>query len=376
MTGGGTGGHITPLLAVAHELKRQQPDVHIFYIGERGSKFAELTADHAAIDEVRTIYAGKFRRYHGESLLTRLFDVKTNLLNLRDLFYFAVGTVQGWFLLRKLRPDAILLKGGFVGVPVGLAAAAHNLPFVTHDSDAIPGLANRLVGRWAAIHATALPGEEYAYPKEKVQQVGVLLEPHFRTVSEKEQGEYKASLGLPADKPLLLVTGGSSGAQRLNQAVVKNIDKLLADFPDLRVVHQVGKGKQGVYGSYQHERLKVVEFMRPMYAYTGAADVVVARASANTIAELGAQAKPVIVVASPFLAGGHQLRNAELLEQQQAAISVPESANATDEIRLDGAIRELLADTTKRQSLAKRLHGITITDASAKLAGVLLQLKK
>lgn len=376
LTGGGTGGHITPILAVAHELKKKQPDLRIVYIGERDSKFAELTAMHEAIDEVYTIFAGKFRRYHGQSLFTRVFDVKTNLFNIRDLLYFGIGTIQSWFLLGKIKPTAALLKGGFVGVPVGLAAAARKVPFVTHDSDALPGLANRIVSRWAAMHATALPGDEYNYPKDKVMQVGVLLEPHFTEVSEAEQGAFKSQLNLPTDKPLLLITCGSSGAQRINEAVVKNVDKLLADYPDLRIIHQVGKGKQDVYGSYQHDRLVVLEFMRPMYAYTGAADVVVARASANTIAELGAQTKPVIVVASPFLSGGHQLMNAERWEKLDAVVSVPESANATDELRLDGAIRELLSDETKRRALALRLHEITITDAAAKLADILLQLKK
>jgi UDP-N-acetylglucosamine--N-acetylmuramyl-(pentapeptide) pyrophosphoryl-undecaprenol N-acetylglucosamine transferase len=376
LTGGGTGGHITPILAVAHELKRQQPDAHVIYVGERGGKFEELTSDHAAIDQVYRIRAGKYRRYHGESAIRRLVDVRTNLLNVRDLFYFLIGTIQGWFLLGRVKPDVVLLKGGFVGVPVGLAAAGRGLKFVTHDSDAIPGLANRFVGRWAKMHAVALPAEEYKYPAKSTVQVGVLLEPDFKQVDEAEQGAFKQRLGIDPSRQVLLVTGSSSGAQRLNEAVVKIIDKLLTDYSNLFVVHQVGKGKLGVYGDYRHERLMVVEFMRPMYVYTGASDVVVSRCSANNIAELGAQAKPVIAVPSPFLAGGHQLKNAERLAQQQAALVVQETAQGTDVQALEAAIRALLTNAGQRKALAERLHEITIANAAQRLAGILLDLAK
>lgn len=376
LSGGGTGGHITPILAVAHALKRQDPDVRIIYIRERGNKFAEVTDASTVIDETRTIWAGKYRRYYGESTLQRLLDIRTNLLNVRDSFYFLIGAIQSWFLLGKLRPDVVLLKGGFVGVPVGLAAAARKIPFVTHDSDAIPGLANRIVGRWASQHAVAQPAQQYAYPSDRTVQVGVLLEPEFMQVSEIEQGKFKQQLGIDASYRVLLITGASSGAQRLNEAVVKNVDKLLADYTDLYIIHQVGKGKMGVYGTYSHPRLLIIEFMRPMYVYTGAADVVVARSSGNTIAELGAQGKAVIAVPSPFLAGGHQIKNAEQLQDQGAAVIVEESARGTDEVALDRAIRELLDDTTKRQRLSAKLHSLTITDAASRLAAMLLNLAK
>lgn len=374
LTGGGTGGHITPILAVAHELKRQNPDVKIVYIGERDSKFSELTRDHEAIDEVYTIWTGKLRRYYGESLVSRLLDVKTIALNIRDLVYVVMGFVQCLFLLGKIRPNAVLLKGGFVGVPVGLAAALRRLPFVTHDSDAIPGLANRLVSRWAAVNAVALPAHEYMYPASKTRQVGVLVEPNFHEVGTKEQGEYKRQIGVPVDQPMLLVTGSSSGAQRLNDAMVRIVDKLLNDYPSLHIVHQVGKGNMGCYGDYGHPRLQVLEFMRPMYTFTGAADVVVARASANTIAELGSQRKAAIVVPSPFLAGGHQLKNAKRLLRNGAVLSVPETAEGTDEQKLAAAIRELLDDTKKRARLADVLHKLTIKDATTQLSQILLDL--
>ncbi len=372
LTGGGTGGHITPILAVAHELKKQDPTVRTVYIGERGGKFQELTATHEAIDETHTIWAGKFRRYHGESWIKRLFAVKTNLLNFRDLFYFLFGTVQSWFLLRKIRPEVVFLKGGFVGVPVGIAAHLLRKPFVTHDSDALPGLANRLVGRWAVLHAVALPPETYAYPIDETVQVGVLVEPHFQFVTPEIQADMKQGLDISGSSPVVLITGGSSGATNVNRAVVLIADKLLTDFPELVIVHQTGRGKAKIYGEYQNDRLKVVEFMRPMYVYTGAADVVVARASGNTVSELGVQGKAVIVVPNPLLTGGHQLKNAQALSSAEAALVVPETADATDAVALDTAIRSLLTSPEKREQLATKLHEITLTDAAQKLAGIIL----
>jgi UDP-N-acetylglucosamine--N-acetylmuramyl-(pentapeptide) pyrophosphoryl-undecaprenol N-acetylglucosamine transferase len=157
LSGGGTGGHITPILAVAHQLKQQDPTVKTVYVGEHGGKFASLLDGNTDIDEIKTIFAGKLRRYHGDSWFKRLFDVRANLLNLRDLFLFGVGLLQSLWLVKKINPDVVFLKGGFVGVPVGLSAALWHKPFVTHDSDALPGLANRIVSRWAKYHATGMP---------------------------------------------------------------------------------------------------------------------------------------------------------------------------------------------------------------------------
>src|SRR5688500_12846286 len=122
VTGGGSGGHVTPLTAVAAELKQLQPDIRIVFVGQRGDRFGDLVAENEHVDASHRILAGKFRRYHGEGL-KQLLDVRTMLFNLRDLFYFFLGTLQSLVLIRRVRPDVVFVKGGFVGVPVGLAAA-------------------------------------------------------------------------------------------------------------------------------------------------------------------------------------------------------------------------------------------------------------
>ncbi|MEI7683202.1 MAG: glycosyltransferase [Candidatus Saccharibacteria bacterium] len=373
LTGGGTGGHITPLLAVAHKLKQLDPSVEVIYVGERGSRFDSMTEDQTVFDSQYKVFAGKFRRYHGESWLRRLFDFKTNLLNLRDFFYFLFGTIESWFLLHRLKPDVILLKGGFVGVPIGLAARKR-FPIVTHDSDALPGLANRLVGRWAIYHATGMPSEYYQYPEDKVKYVGVIVSDDYKEVDADTKLAYRTQLKLPAEALVLMVTGGSNGAQSLNQAFVQLSPTLLKDHPSLHIIHQVGSRNENVYRNYKDPRLTVSGLLKDMYVYSGAADVIVTRAGANTLAEFGVQSKACVVIPNPMLTGGHQTKNADFLTQNQAAVVVnDETLNANIEILKD-AIEELLVDANKRDDLGRKLRKLTVPDAAVNLAKLLIEV--
>ena len=376
LTGGGTAGHITPILAVAHELKQLQPDSEVIYVGERRSKFGQLTDGHTAIDSVYSVFSGKLRRYHRESWLERLTDLNTIFLNIRDILFVLIGIVQAWRLLAKLKPDAVFLKGGYVGVPVGLAAAAHHIPIVTHDSDALRGLANRLVTRWVNVHATALPAKYYPYPPQKVKHVGVLVEHDYQPVDADMQAKYKTQLGLPADKPLLLITGGSLGAEQINKTVASFVGELLAKRPNLRIIHQVGQGKKNVYSDYSHERLQITEFMKPMYVNTGAADLIVTRAGANAMAEFGVQQKACIVVPSPHLTGGHQLKNAELLKEQGSALVIQEDDLLDKAGGLMPAIERLLDNEVIRKQLAVQLSQSTLPHAAKELAQILIDQVK
>ncbi len=372
MSGGGSGGHITPLLAVAEQLKKRQSNVIVVTVGERGSAFAHLTADSPYIDRTLSIFAGKFRRYHGESSLRKLLDIRTNLLNLRDAMYVVLGVFQSLCLVRKERPDVVFLKGGFVGVPVGLAAAFWRIPIVTHDSDVLPGLANRIISRWAKVHATGMPAKFYAYPKDKVRYVGVLVGSQYRAVDTSTQAAFKRELTIPETARVLFITGGSLGAQKINQAVYSFADVLLQTYTDLHIVHQVGKGKLGTYQTYTHERLTVLEFVDGMYRYSGAADVIITRAGANALAEFGVQGKACIVVPSPILAGGHQLKNAEYLVAEQAALVIDEVSMDTNPQVLRAAIEDLLTNKLKAQNFADKLQGLAIPDAATRLAVILI----
>jgi UDP-N-acetylglucosamine--N-acetylmuramyl-(pentapeptide) pyrophosphoryl-undecaprenol N-acetylglucosamine transferase len=372
LSGGGTGGHITPLLAVAHELKKLEPSCRVIFVGERNGKHEHFTEGNTDIDQYASIFAGKFRRYHGESWIKRVLDFKTIILNIRDAIMFIVGTLECLVTIKRLNPDIILLKGGFVGVPVGLAAAFWQIPYITHDSDTLPGLANRIVGRWAKLHATAMPAEYYSYNPENIRHVGVLVGSMYHLVSGKDKLIYKQAQKIEKWGRVLLVTGGSGGAGNINKAMRSIVSKLLETYQDLYVIHQVGVGKGNEYEGFSHERLKVLELLKPMHEYSGAADLIVTRAGANTLAEFGIQGKACIVVPNPMLTGGHQIKNGQYLSQNHAALVLDEKQiNQNAELLLD-AIVSLLNDESARQSLANKLNSLTITDAATRLAEILL----
>jgi UDP-N-acetylglucosamine--N-acetylmuramyl-(pentapeptide) pyrophosphoryl-undecaprenol N-acetylglucosamine transferase len=379
LTGGGSGGHITPLLSLAHALKEASPGCRLVYIGNKGDQFDSLQQRYRDFDDIGFINGGKFRRYNGESFLSHLLDIKTLLLNIRDFFRVIASIFKALKILRKLKPDVVFSKGSFVAVPVGIAAKLLRIPIVTHDSDSTAGLANRIVGRWAVIHATGMPAEFYNYNKSSVRFVGIPIDPRIKQVSKQDQDKFKGDIGLSATDLVLLVTGGGLGSQDLNEKVTKASPELLSTFPNLHIVHIAGQKNVGeVEKQYlsildnEHIRhIKVLDFTPELYKYSGAADLIITRAGATALAEYAAQAKACILVPSPFLTGGHQLKNAELLKKLNAVEVVENDANPEKLFRMSSI---LLKDSKERNRLAQELAKTAKTDASEELAGILLDV--
>lgn len=379
LTGGGSGGHITPLLAVAHELKQRQPDMRIVYIGDRGGRLGDIASEHTSIDASYQIFAGKLRRYHGEGL-RQLLDVPTMLRNLRDVFFTTFGFWQALYRLIRLKPSVVFVKGGFVGVPMGLAAAILRIPYVTHDSDIMPGLANRLIARWAAAHAVAMPKELYPYPAAKTVTTGVPLAAEFKPVTPDLLRRYREELQIADAEQVVFVTGGGLGAARLNKAVAIIAEHLLETFPGLYLLHAAGRGNEpAVHAVYQQlsddmrRRIIVKDFIRDLYRYSGAADVIVTRGSATALAEFAAQGKACVVVPNPLLTGGHQLKNAAHLQEVGAVAVITEQQLREDPAALLPVITGLLRSPQERAELGNKLSQLAHPDATAKLSDLLLQ---
>lgn len=380
MTGGGSGGHITPILAVAHELKQIQPQVEIIYVGQTGDALGDIPSQDPNIDLVKTVRAGKLRRYHGEGIW-QLFDIPTVLKNIRDVFFTIAGIFQSLRLLKQLKPDVVFIKGGFVGVPIGLAAAFWRIPYVTHDSDAIPGLANRIVARWARTHAVAMPKEVYSYPQHKTVTVGVPVSHKYHRVTEADKRAAREKIGLSKYGKVIVVTGGGLGAQRLNDAMADCVPELLAKYPDLAIVQLAGRTKdQPLRMRYNKQlspadkpRVIVRDFVSNLYDYSAAADVVVTRAGGTSMAEFAAQAKACVVVPNPFLTGGHQLKNAKVLADRKAIKLVPEDKLMRDHFALMPPLVDLLDNPALAAELGERLGNIEHSDAAKRLAMLLLE---
>ncbi|HSH18357.1 MAG TPA: UDP-N-acetylglucosamine--N-acetylmuramyl-(pentapeptide) pyrophosphoryl-undecaprenol N-acetylglucosamine transferase [Candidatus Saccharimonadales bacterium] len=381
VTGGGSGGHITPILAVARELKRLRPDVRIVYISHTGDGLDDVVAEDPNIDEIQHVRAGKFRRYHGEGL-RQLLDHETMILNIRDAFWILVGMYQSLKLLRKLRPAIIFTRGSYVSVPVALSGAVLGVPYVTHDSDAIPSLTNRLIARWAAVHAVALDEELYPYPIDRTVTVGVPVDGNYRPVGDLLRERYREELRLEGYDWVILVTGGGLGAQRLNEAVVENAPYLLNRYRGLAIVHLAGRAnEQATMDAYDQalgadsearRRVFVKGFVTGMHRYSGAANVVVARGGATNLAELAMQAKPCIIVPNPLLTGGHQLKNTKALADRGAIVQLTED-QIQQERRLSSVVSTLLDDPAQARQLSQRIAAFARPDSARQLAVILLQ---
>lgn len=374
LAGSGSGGHITPLLAVAKEIKKMDQNARLIYIGEKNGKYHSFITDSKIFDSEHYIYSGKFRRYHGESWAVRLVDFKTNFLNIRDLIKISIGIVQGTFLLKKINADVVFLKGGSVCIPTGIGAKYAKIPVVTHDSDSVPGLSNIIGGRNAVMHATAMPVENYSYPKEKTIQVGLPISENYREYTDSEVRFLKEKMGLKPESRVILVTGGSGGAKRLNEWCREAFHSLIEKQKDLFVIFITGQGKGFESGD---NRVKVVEFTTELFHYNAIADVVIARAGATTLNELACQKKAVVVVPSPDLTGGHQLKNAKVYAKKNAIILVQESDIKKDIKVLTKTVDNLLNDESKRKLLAENLNKtLPAVPAAETLAEIIIKNKK
>lgn len=308
LTGGGTAGHVTPNLALLPSLREAGYDIS--YIGSYDGIEKKLIAD---FDIPYTgISTGKFRRY---------FDPK----NFTDPFRVLKGFSEAKKILKSCRPNVVFSKGGFVSVPVVRAAASLGIPCVIHESDMTPGLANKLCIPVAAKVCCNFPETLKLLPEEKAVLTGSPIR------AELSQGNKLAGLdmcGFSANRPVIMVIGGSLGAANVNKAVREALPRLLQDF---QVVHLCGKDKVDNLlltkpGYKQFEYIKTE--LKDLFAM---ADIVISRAGANAICELLALKKPNILIPLPAASSrGDQLLNAKSFEAQGFSIVINEKDLTTD----------------------------------------------
>lgn len=260
-------------------------------------------------------------------------------------------------------------------MPVGLAASHLKIPFITHDSDSTPGLANRIIARWAKKHATGMPTEFYDYPKGSMVYTGVPISPDFKQVTAAMQAAYREGIGLGDCKQVVTIIGGSQGGSQLNEDVAGILGRIMQNHSDIGVVHIVGpQHEQTMQRLYARElladerrRIIIKPFVPDVYRYTGAADVVISRASATVVAELSTQAKAVILVPGK-LADDHQAANAQHLADSNMAVQVAYG----DREGLHSATSSLLSGKEKREKLATTLHAMARPNAAKDLAELLI----
>ncbi len=368
------------MLAVAKQLKQLQPDLKVVFIGQKGDPLMDVPSEDPNIDAVYGVRAGKFRRYHGAGW-KQIFDIPTVVKNMRDIVWIGVGVFQSWRILGKVRPTVIFTRGGFVSVPVALGGRARHIPYITHDSDALPSLANRLIARHAQLHAVALPKEIYPYSPTKTVTTGVPVSAEYVPITLELRGEYRAHIGLHEEDQLLFITGGGNGAQPLNEAIVRAASQLLERNPQLHIIHAAGRGNQeAVERDYAtalaplvRQRVRVEGFVKGLQRYSGAADVVIARAGATNLAEFAIQGAVCIIVPAAFLTGGHQVKNAVELAKAGAIVELDQTTIDTSN-RLTETIQHLLDTPSARQKLSDNFREFAHPAAAREIAKIILDI--
>ena len=374
--GGGSGGHVTPVLAVINELAQQDSDLKVWFVCDKAfeSQSRGIMEKASAPVAVSTIVAGKFRRYAHLTRLQHLTNMQIVVRNMIDVFKIAVGFFQSVFLLMRVRPDVVFAKGGYVCLPLGLAARLLRYPLVLHDSDTRPGLTNRVLARYATSIATGSPLENYNYDSKKSQYIGVPIGRDFVPVTEQDQRRYKQSLGTNPDLPLIVATGGGLGAQSINLALAKSARALAAR--NVAIYHVTGKQHYDDIAPLVKDipQYIAVPFVyEKMHEVLGAADIVISRASATFLQELAGLGKAVIAVPARQL--GDQLKNAAVYKAADAAVVMTDDDISVG-TNLEDVIVRLIGDAELRKGMGDRLHEFARPEAARDLAKLILKAAK
>lgn len=326
---------------------------------------------------VHTIVGGKFRRYNHVSMLRQLFWPSVVLLNIRDVFLVLIGFLQSLVKLIIWRPNVVFTKGGFVCLPVGIAARLLGIPLVIHDSDAHPGLTNRVLGKWATLIATGAPLEYYSYPKSKSRYVGIPISSDFHEFTDSERVSARKQWGISQDYPLIVVTGGGLGASRINDTVALQLKELMKLGS---VVLISGTGQYDELRSItppDSDRFQLHSFVsKDMAKLLGAADVVVTRAGATTILELAALVKPTILIPNGKLTGGHQLKNAAVYLKKNAVLVIDEEKMMESPEILVESIKSILSDPKRAKSMAESFSSFVKSNAARDVADMIISVAK
>ena len=326
--------------------------------------------------EIRTITAGKLRRYHDITWHKQLFHWPTLSRNVVDIGKTIVGVGQSLWLVGRRRPDVVFAKGGYVSLPIGLAAHIWRVPLVVHDSDARPGLTNRVLSRWASSIALGAPSDHRYNKNIPSVYVGVPIDAAYHPLTVNEQRRAKADIGLvDLDKPLVVATGGGLGSRDINDAMVTIASELLER--GISIYHVAGKAHadEVVTRAPRHADYHIVPFVyKDMAKVLGAADVVVSRASATFLQELAALAKPAIVIPSASLSD--QVKNAEQLESTGAAVVLSDKElKDKPDVLLDWIVK-ITTDKEVAADLSHKIMAKAKPDAAHDTAELIMKATK
>lgn len=338
ISGGGTGGHIFPAISIANEIRDRFPDAEILFVGAE---------DRMEMERVPA--AG----YKIIGLPVSGFNRARKLKNIQVLFRLMKSLRMAKRTIRAFKPDVAIGVGGYASGPTLWVASSLGIPILIQEQNSYAGVTNKLLGKRASKICVAYRGMNKFFPEDRIVNTGNPVRKDLETVTDKSAEAY-AYFGLDANKPTVLIVGGSLGARTINQGVRKGLESWME--AGIQVIWQTGR----FYYEMIHEELKGMDYkglwysdfiLRMDYAYA-IADLVVSRAGAGTISELCLLKKATILVPSPNVAEDHQTKNARALSDQHAAVFIPD---AMAEEQLASTVVHLLNEHEKIQELSEQI---------------------
>ncbi|HBT48132.1 MAG TPA: undecaprenyldiphospho-muramoylpentapeptide beta-N-acetylglucosaminyltransferase [Peptococcaceae bacterium] len=342
VTGGGTGGHVYPALAIAQGLKRAEPEAEILYIGTRRGLEADVIPR-----------AG----FPLETITVRGLERRRIWKNFLALALLGRGTVEAYLLIRRFRPHVVVGTGGYVCGPVCLVAAALGIPVVLHEQNAFPGMTNRWLARIARTVCLTFPEAAKFFPRgAELVTTGLPVRPE---ILRADRAEARKRLGIGPDDIFILSVGGSQGARSLNRAILPVL-QFYSGQPSVRILHVTGR--QGYEALKEDARrfgievgkngnITIEPYLYEMDVALAAADLVVGRAGASFLAEVLARGLPAVLIPYPFAAANHQEYNARAVASQGAAVVIRDH-----ELRggkLLRTLQSLLAEPSRLKAMAE-----------------------
>lgn len=353
MSGGGTGGHIFPAIAIADEIKRRYPDAEILFVGARGRM--EMEKVPAAGYPIKGLHIAGIQRSLSLSNLLLPFKL------LRSLW-------QARAILQKFKPSVVVGTGGYASAAVMRMAAWMGIPILIQEQNSFAGLTNRLLAKSASCVCVAFEGMEAFFPKSKIVITGNPVRKEAVEISGKRE-EAIAYFGLQPNRRTLLIIGGSLGAKAINDSLMSKY-KLFSE-ADVQVLWQTGKVSFDDVMAIADDYIRPYKFIDRMDLAYAAADLVISRAGAIAVTEICITGKASILVPLPTAAEDHQTRNAEALTAHDAAIIVRN--NSASEFLVERALR-LLEDDSERNKIAQNAAGLAKKCAAQHIADEVLKL--
>lgn len=338
ISGGGTGGHIFPAVAIANDFRERHPDSEILFVGAKG-KMEMTRVPEAGYNIIGLWISGLQRKL---TLSNILFPIKLFISYMR-----AMGIVK------RFKPDVVVGTGGYASGPIMIAATRAGIPAVIQEQNSFAGLANKQVAGKVSRVCVAYEGMEKYFPKNKIILTGNPVRKDILSVSEKREKALN-HFGFDSNTRTLLIMGGSQGARTINESIIHGIDKLIG--AEINVIWQTGKGYYEFYrtllNKYDLRKIRVQDFLKAMDLAYAAADVVISRSGALAVSELCIAKKPCILVPSPNVAEDHQTKNAMALVKMDAAVMIADKE--AGEKLVDAALK-LLFDQHRASRLSENI---------------------